>query len=131
MPCPLENTREFPRRVGLRVWLREEAYTILADLLLDEIYYPALSKIKARVTPEQLTGHIELVYPQQNIVHGLPLAILGRFPLERALAEHETGLKGEARRCLLIVCYLQECGDGGSGVVAWLEVVESVVAEVR
>jgi len=102
----------------------DEAYTILADLLPDEIYYPALNKIKARVTPELLTGQIELVYPMQNIVQGLPLPICGRFPLERALAENETGLTEEARRCLLNVLYLQECGDGGGGVVAWLEVVD-------
>ena len=108
----------------------DEAYTILADLLPDEILYPALSKIKARVTPELLTGQTELVYPQQNIVQGRPLPICGRFPLEIALAEHETELKEEARRCLLKVLALQACGDGGSGVVAWLEVVECVVAEV-
>ena len=77
-----------------------------------------------------MTGHIELVYPQRNIVQGLPLPIVGRLPLDRALAEHETGLKEEARRCLLNVLALQAGGDGGSGVVAWLEVVESVVAEV-
>ena len=108
----------------------DEAYTILADLLPDEVYYPALNKIKARVTPELLTGHIELVYPQQNIVQGLPLPIVGPFPPERALAEHETRLKEEARRCLLNVLALQACGDGGSGAAAWLEVVECVVAEV-
>jgi hypothetical protein len=28
------------------------------------------------------------------------------------------------------VRYVQACGDGGSGVVAWLEVAECVVAEV-
>jgi len=108
----------------------DEAYTILADLLPEEIYYPAWNKIKARVTPELLTGHIEFVYPQQNIAQGLPLPIVGRLPLERALAEYETGLKEEARRCLSSVLYLQECGDGGSGAAAWLEVVERVVAEV-
>jgi hypothetical protein len=48
----------------------DEAYMILADLLPDEIYYPAWNKIKARVTPELLTGQIELVYPSKTSPKG-------------------------------------------------------------
>ena len=107
-----------------------DEYTVMGDLLHEDLLHTEIKKIRAHLTPEELMDQIILVYPRQSIVEGLPPPCVGRIQIENAEREDTPQLDSKVWLPLVRGMRAEDCGDGGGVVVVGLVVVECGVAEV-